>query len=101
MHPVHSGKDHLNQSHCHSGPDRTTKVGLIRRWLNLSIRKWQRRRMIAALSAMDTRLLQDIGVERCDIERVVDGFDERELRMVPLAPSYRSVEVDRTLQQAA
>ncbi len=49
--------------------------------------KWQRGKMIKDLEAMDDRLLRDIGLHRVDIERVVDGFDYRELRMVPLTPT--------------
>lgn len=67
-----------------SGAGRT---GALRQWLTRTIRYWQRKKMIAALQAMDSRILRDIGIERCDIERIVDGFDDRELRMVPMAPS--------------
>ncbi len=43
--------------------------------------------MIAALEAMDDLLLRDIGIYRNDIPRIVDGLDDRELRMRPLAAS--------------
>ena len=50
--------------------------------------------MIAALEAMDDRLLRDIGIYRNDIPRVVDGLDDRELRMRPLAaPAAKPVEI--------
>ncbi|GKY89871.1 DUF1127 domain-containing protein [Sinisalibacter aestuarii] len=57
----------------------------LRRWLRAAFRRWERRKMIAALEAMDDRLLRDIGIYRNDIPRLVDGFDDRELRMRPLA----------------
>ncbi len=50
--------------------------------------------MIAALEAMDDRLLRDIGIYRGDIPRVVDDLNDRELRMSPLANSAKSVEID-------
>ena len=47
--------------------------------------------MIRALEALDDRLLRDIGLERGDIEDLVDSFDDRELRMVPLSPTLGTV----------
>ncbi|WP_349367320.1 MAG: hypothetical protein ABL311_11550 [Nitratireductor rhodophyticola] len=35
---------------------------------------------------MDDNLLDDIGISRNDIPRVVNGFDDRELRMRPVSP---------------
>ncbi len=60
---------------------------LFRRMMASITRHWQRGKMIKDLEAMDDRLLRDIGLHRVDIERVVDGFDYRELRMVPLTPT--------------
>ncbi|MCB1311448.1 MAG: DUF1127 domain-containing protein [Sedimentitalea sp.] len=57
----------------------------VRRLFGPAIRKWRRRKMIAALEALDDRSLRDIGIYRGDIPRVVDGFDDRELGMVPFA----------------
>ena len=51
------------------------------------INRWHRHRMIRAFEAMDDRLLRDIGLERGDIEALVASFDDRELRMVPVAPT--------------
>lgn len=59
--------------------------GAIREWIHSVIRKWRRRKMIAALEAMDDKLLRDIGIFRGDIRHVVDGFDDRELGMTPVA----------------
>lgn len=59
----------------------------VRRWFNVATRPWRRRRMIAALEALDTRLLNDIGLRREEIRRIVHSFDERELGMAPLASS--------------
>ncbi len=57
----------------------------IRQWLRTATLRWRRRKMIATFEAMDDRLLWDIGIHRTDIVRMVDTFDERELRMRPLA----------------
>ena len=62
------------------------KDGVLQRWSRAITNNWKRRKMIGALRAMDDRLLRDIGIYRNDIERVVDGFNERELRIVPIAP---------------
>lgn len=64
--------------------------GLFRRMLDAGIRSRQRRRMIAALEALDDRILRDIGINRGDIPRVVYGFDDRELRMAPLGSTKSS-----------
>ncbi|WP_417808574.1 DUF1127 domain-containing protein [Thioclava sp.] len=61
--------------------------GALRRWLRTATRRWERRKMIVALKAMDDRMLRDIGIHRGDIARMVDGLSDRELRMTPLAPS--------------
>ena len=49
--------------------------------------------MAAALEALDDRILLDIGIHRGAIRRVVDGFDDAELRMVPIAPEPKSHDV--------
>ncbi len=75
--------------------------GSSRQWLRSVMRKWQRRKMIAALEAMDDRLLRDIGIYRGDIRRVVDGFDDRELGMVPLAPGKPAIGNEHEVFQKA
>jgi uncharacterized protein YjiS (DUF1127 family) len=100
MHPVHSNKKQQTQPHPQSDHGQSVNVGMIRRWFDISIRKWQRRKMIAALNAMDPRLLRDLGIEPENIESVVEGFDARELRMVPLASSQDSVPFDRPMRTA-
>lgn len=75
--------------------------GLFRRWMLAVTRQWQRRKMIAALDALDDRLLEDIGIFRGDIRRLVDGFDDRELGMVPLAPATTPVEPECEVFQKA
>lgn len=72
------------------------ELGPVRRLLASVVQNWRRRKMIAVLQALDTRTLRDIGIERCDIASIVDGFDARELRMVPLAAPQRP----KTFQQA-
>lgn len=47
--------------------------------------------MIATLGALDTGILRDIGIERCAIERVVDGFHAREKCMTPKTWDPREV----------
>lgn len=73
----------------------------IRYWIGAVVRNWQRRKMIAALHALEDRTLRDIGMERCDIEEVVEMFNERELCMVPLEPSDQAEQVDQSFRQAA
>ena len=90
MHPMFSLFNQSPQTgaqHAFVQTHKTPQKGAIRLWLAGALRQWQRKKMIAALQAMDNRLLNDIGIERCNIERVVDGFDGRELRMVPFAPA--------------
>ncbi|GHF02925.1 hypothetical protein GCM10016455_25290 [Aliiroseovarius zhejiangensis] len=53
--------------------------------------------MTAALQALDDWTLDDIGLRRSDIKRVVDAFDDRELGMQPLA----SNDVHTIAEQAA
>jgi len=52
---------------------------LLPRWLRSAIRAWQRRKMIALLSALDDRTLRDIGIHRGQIPQVVDRFEDHEL----------------------
>ena len=67
--------------------------GLVRRMFQSAIRKWRRRKMIAMLETLDDRVLEDIGIHRGDIPRVVDAFDDRELGMTPVGPAAARVEV--------
>ncbi len=83
---------HLVKSHHDCRPqgthdDAVRRGGYLSRAWQAAIRRWQRRRMIAALEAMDDRLLRDIGIDRPDIPRMVASFSDRELRMTPLAAS--------------
>lgn len=66
--------------------DKSPMANLILRWWTTAIRNWQRRKMIAALKAMDGRILLDIGIHPAEIESFVDGLDSAELRMVPIEP---------------
>ncbi|MCK8462903.1 DUF1127 domain-containing protein [Aliiroseovarius sp. S1339] len=65
--------------------------GFLRHWWRTAIRGWKRRKLIAALQALDDHVLRDMGVRRKDIGRIVDGFDDRELGMVPLAVDQSSI----------
>lgn len=81
---------------------RDENKGFFRRLFRSATRQWQRRRMIAALQAMDDRLLRDIGIDRADIPRIVDGFSDREIRMNPLPPAdERAVETEIEYLRAA
>lgn len=76
--------------------------GLLRRWSRAALKNWHRRKMIAALHAMDDHLLRDIAVQRNDIEQFVDGFTADELRMVPFArPKDTPQASPDTLRRAA
>lgn len=68
-----------------SGSVEMEKISAILRWWQSAFRRWQRRKMIAALDALDDNTLRNIGFHRSEIEQVVDGLDEHELRMVPFA----------------
>jgi len=105
MHPSLSHQENLQQS-LSQGAERhdsaTNRKGILGRWTRAVVRNWQRRNMIATLSAMDDRLLQDIGIYRGDIARVVDGFDDRELGMVPFAQAATPAETEyETFRKAA
>ncbi len=48
-------------------------------------RRWQRRKMIDALQALDDRLLHDMGIRRGEIRYVVGRFTDEELGMTPVS----------------
>ncbi len=97
MHPYLSYKEFLSQSEPSGRAYRrpANAGGALNRWMSAAARRWRRRKMIAALSAMDDRILKDIGIYRGDIARVVDGFDDRELAMVPVAQAPGPVAAER------
>ncbi|WP_146298862.1 DUF1127 domain-containing protein [Nitratireductor mangrovi] len=82
------------KTHRSGQQERGRRPGVVRRLVQTVVRNWQRRRMIAALRAMDDNLLYDIGISRNDIPRVVDSFSDRELGMRPV-----SLEVERQSMQ--
>ena len=65
---------------------RNRKLGAFGEWFRTAFRNWERRKMIQTLQGMDDRLLHDIGIERSEIPRVVDGFTDRERAMRPVSP---------------
>ncbi|WP_308442454.1 DUF1127 domain-containing protein [Aliiroseovarius zhejiangensis] len=98
MHPVLSHRNYLNQRNQHlTMASEETSEPLFSRWRRAVIRQWKRRKMTAALQALDDWTLDDIGLRRSDIKRVVDAFDDRELGMQPLA----SNDVHTIAEQAA
>lgn len=66
-------------------PAKAAWLRLIQRCWNHAVRRWKRRKMIAALSGLDDRTLQDIGLWRGGIEDFVDSLSCAELRMAPIA----------------
>lgn len=52
--------------------------GAIRRWMHRVMSHWHQRKLIAALEAMDDRLLADVGLCRADIRRSVADLIARE-----------------------
>lgn len=90
MHPYLSHRNYLSQREMDKlayQNGATDDGSFLVRWFNAAVRNWKRRKMIAALRAMDDRLLRDIGILRADIPRVAAGFSDRELGMVPVAVS--------------
>ncbi|WP_370363027.1 DUF1127 domain-containing protein [Limimaricola litoreus] len=57
------------------------------RWVRKQL---QRRRMIFDLQAMDDKMLDDIGIHRADIPRLVGSLGDRDLRMQSMGPTYRT-----------
>ncbi|TNF19758.1 MAG: DUF1127 domain-containing protein [Rhodobacteraceae bacterium] len=56
----------------------------LRTWFRAAYRRWQRNKMIAAFESLDDATLRDIGVYRSEIRSVVDGFDDQDLKRVPV-----------------
>lgn len=82
-------KHHLSD-HAVTSTSNPRGMRVISRWWQNTVQNWQRRKMIAALEALNDRTLLDIGVHRGEIRRVVEGFNEAELRMAPVAPEPAS-----------
>lgn len=59
--------------------------GAFHNWIRSGYRRWQRRKMVAALEALDDRTLRDIGIHRGEIYDLVSRFDDDDLRRKPLA----------------
>ncbi|WP_347309671.1 DUF1127 domain-containing protein [Defluviimonas sp. SAOS-178_SWC] len=88
MHPFLSHRDYLSQSRLAeiARPDAPRRLGgILQSAFDAAARRWRRRRMTAALERLSDRTLADIGIARADITLVVEGFDDRELGMTPLA----------------
>ena len=66
--------------------DKASGMSFILRCWSSTVRRWQRRKMIATLAGLDDRILLDIGLCRGEIEDFVDGLSSAELRMAPVAP---------------
>ncbi|WP_348524426.1 DUF1127 domain-containing protein [Paracoccus sp. R12_2] len=85
MHPhvFKSDTPHFSSTRTTNQRNRTSRV--LRHWLRNAFRRWQRRKMIEALRRMDDRMLRDIGIDRNEIPRVVNGFTDCELSMRPVS----------------
>lgn len=99
MHLIASHQNLLSPRASAAGTHTTAKPdrgGILRRWSRMAAQKWKRRKMIAALRALDHRILREMGIFQDDIKRIVNGFDERELGMVPFAttPTQRLKDQD-------
>ncbi|MCB1368190.1 MAG: DUF1127 domain-containing protein [Rhodobacteraceae bacterium] len=83
MHPYLLYRNYLTPVLPYTGRNRgqSKLADALRRSAQAMARRWKRRKMIAALEAMDDRLLRDIGLHRGQIREMVDRFDDRELRM--------------------
>lgn len=57
------------------------------RWVRKQLR---RRSMMADLQAMDDKMLDDIGIRRADIPRLVGSLGDRDLRMRSMGQTYRT-----------
>jgi uncharacterized protein YjiS (DUF1127 family) len=95
--------NYVSPSLAHRGAIRKRlKVARIfNRWLGGVARKWERQRTIAALEALNDRLLLDIGIRRSEIRQVVDSLTDRELRKEPLARSTSIVETNDAFYREA
>ena len=62
-----------------------SSTGIFSTWGRSAMRNWKRRRMIAELNRLDDWILQDIGIIRDQIPRLVESFCDRELDMAPVA----------------
>ncbi|WP_111467606.1 DUF1127 domain-containing protein [Cereibacter changlensis] len=93
IHPVRTG----------GVPARSNTVRtLMQSWLENAVRGWRRRKTVAALAALDDRMLMDIGIERGTIARFVDTLEDRELRMAPFAAAVPPTPVmDEPYRRAA
>ncbi|MFP7571183.1 DUF1127 domain-containing protein [Marivita sp. S2033] len=88
MHPFLSHRNYFRNPAAITGGSSDympAQAGFLRRWTRSSFRNWKRRKMIAALQGMNDHMLRDIGINRHEITQIVDSFDDRELRMRPVA----------------
>lgn len=84
-----------------TGNETAGSVSLLQRWLQGAIRNWRRRKTVAALVALNDRMLMDIGLERGTIIQFVGALDDRELRMTPPAAAVRPDQAEDQLLRLA
>ncbi len=67
----------------------------IARHILVGLRRWQRERAISELRRLDDRMLNDIGICRNDIPRVVDGLFSRPSKAsTPSEPTVMKIRDD-------
>jgi uncharacterized protein YjiS (DUF1127 family) len=68
-----SAIEHVSASTMPNAGRRTPRITVAQLFLR-AVRSWQRNRAINELSRLDNRQLEDIGISRNDIPRVVEGL---------------------------
>lgn len=89
MHPHLFKSDPPHFPRPRTASQRNRKPGAFGNLLRIAFQRWQRRKMIETLRGMDDHLLRDIGIDRSDIPRFVDGLTDRELSMRPVSPDVQ------------
>lgn len=80
MHPFLLHRKYFSTSHPFASVQRNcakSHRGTLSRWFLAAVRRWQRKKMIATLEAMDDRTLCDIGLCRSKIQKIVDGVQTK------------------------
>ncbi len=85
MHPYMTHHDYKISLFPEKSPlrDKSSLRRTLGRWVKAATQSYQNKRMVAALDALDDRILRDIGLTRGEIHGVVYGYDDLELGMTP------------------
>ena len=96
--------DHLivhPSSSARRGSRRRNPLGTVARLLVRGFQRWQRHRAMAQLRGLDDWQLDDIGISRNDIPRVVEGLFRSEDQTVRVLSSAERKETSDQLREAA